>query len=341
MFLRANISIKDVIFLVMGLILVYFMFQIKEIMLLFFAGFVLAASLNPLIDKLSRYVRREIAAVVVFLVSIAIVLLFFVPLITLSIKEISIFADGLPQKIHDADIFLRNKVIFGHKLVEFINFDMVLENASKIGSHIFSQSINITMALLDGITVILAVMMVFFYFVYDKSPFSDYFLRLFPPKNKQRAKKIASEITARVGGYVIAQGISMLIVGVFTALGLLILKVKFALLLGLLAGLLDIIPIVGPTIALLMGILAVYHKGWGMVALVIAIYLIAQWISNSLARPLVFAKFMNIHPLVIIFAFLVCAKFLGVWGVILAPAIVSVLATLFDELYIKVINGET
>ena len=78
----------------------------------------------------------------------------------------------------------------------------------------------------------------------------------------------------------------------------------------------------------------------GIVIGVIAIYIIAQWISNNFIRPLIFGKFMDLHPLVILLSFLVAAEFLDVWGVILAPAMAAVLAVLFDELYVKQINNK-
>ena len=65
-----------------------------------------------------------------------------------------------------------------------------------------------------------------------------------------------------------------------------------------------------------------------------------QILENQFLRPVIYGKFMNVHPLVIILSLLVGAKFLGFWGVVLGPAIASVLCVLIDELYIKPINGE-
>jgi predicted PurR-regulated permease PerM len=132
----------------------------------------------------------------------------------------------------------------------------------------------------------------------------------------------------------------MLTVGLFTGLGLWILKINYSILLGLIAGLLDIIPIIGPTIALVLGITAASSNGLLSVVLTIIVYIVSQWISNQFVRPILFGKFLNLHPIVVIFSFLIAAKFLGVWGVILAPAIASLIAVLFDELYIKTINKE-
>ena len=158
---------------------------------------------------------------------------------------------------------------------------------------------------------------------------------------KQRAKEVYESIEKKVGGYVIAQILSMTTIAILTAIGLMLLDVQYSVLLGLIAGLLDIIPIVGPTIALVLGVLCALQQGWIVVLLVVVVYLVAQWISNNFIRPYVFGKFLDLHPVIIIFAFLIAAQFLGVWGVILSPAIAALLLTLFDELYLKTINHKT
>ena len=68
------------------------------------------------------------------------------------------------------------------------------------------------------------------------------------------------------------------------------------------------------------------------------VYMIAQWAQNQLLRPIVFGKLLNMHPLMIIVALLISARFLGFWGVILSPAIASVICVLVDELYLNKIN---
>ena len=90
-----------------------------------------------------------------------------------------------------------------------------------------------------------------------------------------------------------------------------------------------------------LGILCAAQQGWVVVILTALVFLVSQWISNNFIRPYVFGKFLDLHPVIIIFAFLIAAQFLGVWGVILSPAIAALLLTLFDELYLKTINHKT
>jgi predicted PurR-regulated permease PerM len=204
--------------------------------------------------------------------------------------------------------------------------------------HILNQSLAITMGIIDSVTVILSMGMIVFYLVLEKREINKSLLLWFPPKIKRRAAKIITAIETKVGGYIFAQVLSMSTVAFFTVLGLLLCNIKYAFLLGIIAGILDIIPIVGPTIALILGCLTASMNGLIWIIPTVIIYLTAQWISNQLVRPIVFGKFLQLHPLIVLLSFFVAAKCLGVWGVIVAPAIAATVFTLLDELYIKTIN---
>ena len=91
-------------------------------------------------------------------------------------------------------------------------------------------------------------------------------------------------------------------------------------------------------IALALCLIMAYQLGWIKIALVIFVFLLVQWSSNNLVKPVIFGKFLDLHPLLIILSLLLAAQFLGIWGVILAPAIASLIWILFDEVYIKTIN---
>lgn len=340
MFWQRNINLKNVLFFILAIFLVWFILQIKSIALLAFGSFVLACSLNPAVDKLSKKMSRSLASTIVILGTILVVILFLIPIITISIQEIQQVVTNIPQLLNGTVKFLSNKTIMGKALIEYINIDTVTTTSSQMASGLVNKSINFTMALLEAFTIIITMSVIVFYMVNEKHLIRDAIITMFPPKMKERAKEVYENIEHKVGGYVIAQILSMSTVAIFTAIGLLFLNVEYAILLGLIAGLLDIVPIVGPTLAFALGIICASPQGWLIVILTAVVYLAAQWISNNFIRPLVFGKFLNLHPIIIIFAFLIAAQFLGVWGVILSPAIAALLLTLFDELYLKTINSK-
>ena len=343
MFWNRHENLKTAIFIGMAIFLIWFISQIQSVALLAFASFVLACSLTPAVDKLSsfKHISRGFASTIVIVTTLLVILLFFVPIISMSIQEINQFISNIPALVDKSVEFLSSKTLMGKSLMEYIDLGSITSASSQVASGLVNKSINITVAFMEAMTVIITMGVIVFYLIYEKNLLRDAVIAIFPHKMKQRAKEVYESIEKKVGGYVIAQILSMTTIAILTAIGLMLLDVQYSVLLGLIAGLLDIIPIVGPTIALILGVLCALQQGWIVVLLVVAVYLIAQWISNNFIRPYVFGKFLDLHPVIIIFAFLIAAQFLGVWGVILSPAIAALLLTLFDELYLKTINHKT
>ena len=85
-------------------------------------------------------------------------------------------------------------------------------------------------------------------------------------------------------------------------------------------------------------ILIAWQLGWIKVLLAVIAFLVVQQISNYVIRPFLFGKFMALHPLMVFFALFIAQQFLGIWGVILSPAIASTICVLIDELYLIPMN---
>jgi len=334
---NSTFSPKTAVFLVMLVLMVVFFFKIADIALMFFAAFVLACTLNPMVDKLEKHIPRIWAVTIVLLILLLLILGILIPLISVSAEQLINVVKQIPKMIAE---FEKNETlsIFGLSLENFIDPNTIKSSIADFSSGLLEKSINVTKIFADSLTTILAVSIMLFYIMSDSTMLRNGYLDLFPPKFKKKAAEILDTISTKVGGFVLAQLISMVFVGVLTSIGLALIGHKHAILLGFLTGILDIIPVIGPAVAVGVGLYASIKGGFIYVLVVFAIYMIAQWIQNQLLRPVVFGKLMDMHPLMIIFAILIGAQFLGVWGVILAPAIASVFCVLFDELYIKTIN---
>src|SRR5574344_434003 len=338
MAIKEHITAKNIIFFILVLLILKALSEVMTIALLFFASFVIASSLNPIADKLEQKMNRTSAVAIVLSGALVVFGTFFVPVIVIGIKQVQGLLAILPEKIGLIQDFVFNHDFYGHKLPELLNVSSIASNSTQITTGLVNQSINITMSFAQGVLFLLAICMIVFYFMQDKKIIKDGFIKLFPQKMKSKASELYDTISHKVGGYVIAQVLNMVAIAILTALCLMVLKIDYALLLGIITGTLDIIPIVGPTIALILCFIMAYQTSWLKVALVLIGFLAVQWISNNLVRPVIFGKFLDLHPLIIIFALLVAAQFLGLWGVILAPAIASLVCVLFEELYVKTIN---
>ena len=190
----------------------------------------------------------------------------------------------------------------------------------------------------SGIVYFLAACIIVYYFLVDKETVKKTYSSLFPTQMKERAEEILETISQKIGGYVLALIVTIFCVGLIMTVGLMLMGVDYALLLGVLNAILDIIPVVGPGIALVITLLVAYKMGPLTIALVILLFIFAQWAENNLVRPYVFGKFLDLHPLIIYFFLFVTAQYLGVVGVIFAPAIAATVCVLIQELYIKNVN---
>lgn len=330
---------KTITFLILLITLLWFMPKITGLLMLLFASYVLAAALNPFVNKLQTKIKnRALSATIIVLTTITAVFALLLPIIVMCYKEIELFVSLMPQKAMNLYTFITNTKLYGHSLSEFIPMNQLADASSNIAQNVLNQSVNITMTLAQTIFITLALTMFIYYILVDKQYLRNKFIEFFPPDLKEKAGCILYNITSRVGNYVRAQVLSMITVGIMVTIEIALLGIEYPILLGLIAGICEIIPLLGPAIAIAVIVSVAFPLGAVKIIVAIVIFLIIQQVSNYMIRPFLFGKFMKLHPISIMVAIFVAEEFLGVWGVILSPAIAATVCVLIDELYLTPIN---
>jgi len=158
---------------------------------------------------------------------------------------------------------------------------------------------------------------------------------LIPPRHRAEASEVASKLHFVVGGFIRGQLLVALFVGLATSLGLAIVGLPFWLVVGVTAGLTNVIPLLGPFVAGALGVsIALVSEGVGLAALVLLVMLAVQQLDNQLISPLVMGRNVHVHPLVVLLALVIAGTVYGVIGLLVAvPAVAagSVLARHFWE----------
>ena len=343
MFSNINFSnhYKTAIFIIMAVLTIVFIGKIADIAVMFFAAFIISASVLPLINKFEKHMPRGLSvSLILFFVLIG-VLLVVVPLTMLAINQFALFINDAPKYIEQFINFAATKGydVILTKYIDSAGLENIGQSLSSFAGSILSQGLTAGKVIANSITSILMVTIMVFYLCMDEKYIKNAYISFFPPKFKKKASDILDILTAKVGGYMTAQILTMASVGILTFLGLLIVHHPQAPLIGFLTFVLDIVPIIGPAIAIIIGLIASVNFGIGYLLFILVIMGIAQWIESQLLRPYFFGKFMDMHPLLIIISLLIGAKFLGVTGVVLGPAFASLVCVLVNELYIKQINA--
>lgn len=339
-FFRRYIGVKNFIFLLLLIFFIIFITKIKNIAILFFASYVIACSLNPIVDKLcsKKNIKRSIASTLVLLGVLFIGFLFLIPIIVMGGQQISSFLNLLPEHFNNAKTFLLSIPFLSGTNISKIDIGGIVSSASGFTSNVVSSSIMFSKGIASFLIYFLAACIIIYYFLADKETVKKAYLSLFPNTIKNKAEEIIDSISQKVGGYVLAQIVTMASVGLIVLLGLVLIGVEYPIILGLITAIFDLVPVVGPAIALIIILLAVYKLGAIKITLVIFVFMFAQWAENNLVRPYIFGKLLDLHPLIIYFFLLITAQYLGLIGVIFAPAIAATFCVLLEELYIKSIN---
>lgn len=339
--LKKFLNAKMIIFTILAVVILLLIPKMYGLLMILFASYVLAAALNPFVNKLEEKIKnRALSASIIVLTSITTLFALILPIIVMCYKEIVLFISIMPQKAANLYNFITHSKLYGHTIADLIPLENLANASSNIAQNLFSQSLNFTMAAGQAIFVILALTMFIYYILVDKQYLRDKFIEFFPPNFKDKAGYILHNITNKVGNYVRAQILSMVTVGIMVTVEVAILGIDYPVLLGLIAGICEIIPILGPTIAIVVMVAIAFPLGAVKIILAIILFLVIQQISNYMIRPFLFGKFMQLHPITIMVAIFAAEEFLGVWGVILSPAIAATICVLIDELYLTPINSK-
>ena len=315
MFHKINNS-QNFIFLIGVIVYTICLFTITDIALMLFVTYVVACALNPIVDKLEKKCNRNIAAAVVFGGFICGILLMFLPIIIIGGSEIAHLAAQYPQYVDSVKDFIMNSPV----VQEFANSGGLIESLTSISK--------------GGIYLFVALIFTYFLIV-DRDKILDTVTRFFPKSSRKRMREIWDISEQKLSRFVSGQFIASASVGLIMIVGLLLLRVDSAIILGCISAVLDIVPIVGPAIALVICLAVVYKMGWTVVIITAVIFAFAQFAENNFVKPYVFGKFMDLHPIVIYIFLFVCAKYFGAVGAIFAPAIAADACVFIEELYLK------
>lgn len=162
-----------------------------------------------------------------------------------------------------------------------------------------------------------------FYLLKDQESLSGGLYRVFPTLARPHLKNVVSILNDTVGSYIRGQLILGLIVGTVVGVGLFLLRVKFPLLLGVVAAITELVPIIGPWVGGIAGILVTLATSPEKTLWVILLYLGVQLVENSLLVPRIQGRALGLHPIVVMLIIVTGSQLLGLWGVILGPLLVA------------------
>lgn len=340
--IKFTISTKS-LFKVLGFILfLYIVYLIWNILLLFFIAFILASLIDPFAKWLQkRKIPRALAVIIIYIA------LFGLLALTITVLSPVIFQD-LPQFTSKVTQFVNNiqkNTSFQHFWDVLGNIQQTLGLSSVNGSSVVnSSSFNSTISgvyatlsnIFGGIFSLVLVLVITFYMVSQEDPLKKILRNIIPDEYVPYLAQLFKKIREKLGAWLRGQLLLSLIVGILVFLGLTLLGVKYAGVLGLLAAIMEFVPYLGPIFSAVPALLISFSDG-GMVQMVIvlAMYVVLQQLENHLIVPKVMQKAVGLNPIISIMALLIGAQLGGIVGVLIAIPVATSLGVFLEDLFDK------
>lgn len=299
---------------------------------------------NPLIDFLERHkVKRIISVPLLFLLIIGIlssgIVLLYPVLenqITMFVKEFPSFIESLSASIpawaenlpFDAEV--ESFIAEGEKFVS-----QIPDNINQYLSDGFSGLSSFVSGLTNVVVTLVTFPIILFFLLKDEQRFFRAFLSVAPPKWRQDLIRVSSELNAQVGAYVKGQLIVASSIGIMMFIGFSIIGLKYNGVLAIIAAFTSVIPYIGPALAFLPALIIALIDSWWMVAQLVIVWMVVQFVDGNLIEPNVYGKQLNVHPLTIIIVLLVMGDLLEVFGLIFGVPIYAILKVLVVYVFQK------
>jgi predicted PurR-regulated permease PerM len=282
----------------------------------------LALALNPAVEFFQRrgLVRRGLATAVTVLLTIgAIVALgsLFIPTL---VNEGRGFAEALPGYVNDVS---EGRGPLGRLAERYQLEDRVREaidgggGASRILG-LSGTAIAVTKGVLTFVVAIVTIVFLTFFMLLEGPRWMERFYGLLPDRSRDKWRKIGHDIYLTVGGYVTGNLLISVIAGITSTLVLLIMGVPYAVALGVLVAILDLIPLAGATLAAIIVSTVAFIDSIPAGIIVLIFFIVYQQIENHILQPLVYSRTVQLSPLAILIAVLIGAKIAGILGALAA-----------------------
>lgn len=320
-------------------VLLLLLWHAATVLLLIFAGCLLAVLLSGMAGLVERWTglscKWSLAVVIVFLLGVLTALGFLVA------PQLAKQATQLSQEVPKAIDHLREK-IEGHPLAEQVNANTSGGASSFLpdSSAILSRATGIVSKTAGALFALVIVLFIGVYLAIDTRLYTNGVLRLVPVRHRPKASEVLGAVGYTLHWWLIGQLIAMTLVGVLTALGLWMLGIPLAMMLGLLAGLLDFIPNFGPIIAAVPAVLLALMESPKQATYVVLLYVVVQQIEGMIISPLIHKRTVSLPPVLTISSQILLGVMVGPLGLLLATPLMATVLVLVKMLYVEETLGD-
>ena len=321
-----DISTKTILKVLVILLVLTFLWFIRDIVLMVLVAIILSSAIDAPVDWLHRRgVPRTVSVLFIYLALVGLISIAIVLVIPPIATQARTLANQLP------DLFDRFNAFLSHQSLSISNTSFI-ENLQKILSNIGtaatggSSVFGTVSRFFGGIFQVALVLVLTFYLVVQENGLKRFVRSIVPARQAPYVTQLMNRIQLKIGHWFRAQLLLGVFVGVLVYIGLTIIGVEYALVLAILAGILEIIPYVGPILSAVPAVFLALPNGLGLALATVVVYILVQQSESHIIAPKLMQKAVGLNPVVVIVALLIGAKLAGFAGIILSVPVATAIA---------------
>jgi len=344
-------SVAKATLVIMALFLLgQFLISIKATLVILFVSLFLASALDSIIDFLqSKRIPRGLGLLIIYFVFFIIFVFFLstlIPLVALQTLELAKTLSHLITNLTQSDTLwnlpyadkiqalLKDFLAGADQQTLINNLQSGLEQIGKQLQNIAGNTWDAVKLIFNGVFNAILVLALTFFFTVDEKGVEKFLISVFPSRHSNYILQKSSAIKENIGYWLRGQVKLMLVIGVLTFAGLSLLNVEYALTLAFIAAITELIPVVGPFIAMVPALLIGFNHSPAQALWVFLLYILIQQFENNIIVPIIMKNAVGLSPIIIILSMLIGFTFLGIIGVIIAVPVATALS-IFIKDYIR------
>ena len=334
---RRDIPIAILAWLGLGALILWAASYIARSLLVVTVAALLAFALTPAVKVLRRFMPRVLAVIIVYLVVLSGISLLLYAIFNTTIDQVSSLATTVktfltPQGRQQAVPIVQSFARFGITPGQLQQFAQVIESQA---TGIVTNALPFLSGIADFMLNVIIVAVLSIYLLLDGPRAIGWLRRNAPMMQRERTYFFLDTLERVIGGYIRGQLIMSSTVGVLVGVGMTLLGVPYGVLLGVVAFILEFVPIIGTILSGVLCVLLALSKGWVIALIVLVYFVVVHVLEGDILAPRIVGRAVGVHPAVSLFALLAGAELFGIWGAVLgsplAGLIQAVLVTVWQD----------
>ena len=317
-----------------GVVLIEIVLAAQGVLIWIFVAIFLALALNPAVEGLQRrgVARRGLAVTIVFVGAILAIAALGATIIPIIVSQVNDFVDAVPGYVEDLSAgrgplgFLERE----YEITERVREAIAEGGASRLLG-ISGTALAVTKGVVTAVIATVTIAFLTLFMLLEGPTWVERLYNLLPAEHQPRWRRIGYDIYRTIGGYVTGNLAISLIAGIVSTAVLLTLGVPYAVALGLVVAILDLVPLAGATIAAVLVTTVAFLDSTTSGIIVLIFFIVYQQLENHVLQPVVYGRTVQLSPLAVLIAVLIGAQLAGVVGALAAIPIAGGVQVLLVE----------